>query len=70
MELNADKCKELRIDSKRNKHSFQPLTVDGKELPVVDSTRILGVTVADNLKWNDHVAESVRSISACTFLLC
>ena len=34
MELNADKCKEMRIDSKRNTHNFPPIVINGKELSV------------------------------------
>lgn len=69
MQLNADKCKELRIDFKRNKHLFQPLTVDSKELPVVNSAKILGVTLANNLKWNDHVSESIKKANKRLYFL-
>ena len=30
MLLNADKCKEIVIDFKRNKHAFDPIKVAGK----------------------------------------
>ena len=33
MQLNADKCKELIIDFKKNIHNFSPLTIE--DLPVV-----------------------------------
>ena len=69
MQLNADKCKELRIDFKRSKHLFQPLTVDSKELPVVNSAKILGVTLANNLKWNDHVSESIKKANKRLYFL-
>ena len=29
MQLNADKCKELMIDFKKNIHNFSPLTIEG-----------------------------------------
>ena len=32
MQLNADKCKELVLDFKKNKHAFSPVVVCGKEL--------------------------------------
>ena len=44
MQLNADKCKELIIDFKKNIHNFSPLTIEGKDLSVVTSAKILGVT--------------------------
>lgn len=64
-----NKCKELRIDFKRNKHSFQALTVDGKELPVVESAKVLGVTIADDLKWNDHVMDSIKKANKRLYFL-
>ena len=47
MELNADKCKEMRIDFKRNTHNF---VINGKELSVSNSVKILGVTISSDLK--------------------
>ena len=69
MQLNADKCKELIIDSKKNKHSFSPLTVDGYELSVVNSAKILGVTISNDLKWNAHVTESIKKCNKRLYFL-
>ena len=60
MQLNADKCKEMVIDFKKNSHNFPPLFVDGKELPVTDSAKILGVTISSDLKWNYHIADCIK----------
>ncbi|KXJ18534.1 5-hydroxytryptamine receptor 4 [Exaiptasia diaphana] len=60
MQLNADKCKELIIDFKKNSHNFSPLEVEVKELPVVDRAKILGATISKDLKWNDHIAECIK----------
>ena len=43
MTLNANKCKVMNIDFKKNRHAFKPVIVDGKELSVVSSAKILGV---------------------------
>ena len=43
MTLNADKCKVMNNDFTKNRHAFQPIIVDGKELSVVSSAKILGV---------------------------
>ena len=40
MELNADKCKEMRIDFKRNTHNFPPIVINGKELSVLNSETV------------------------------
>ena len=60
MQLNADKCKVMVMDFKRKKHGFSPLLVDGCELETVDSAKILGVTISSNLKWHNHVNESIK----------
>ena len=54
VKLNSDKCKELRISFARNQQGFQPILVNGQELEVVQSTKLLGVTVSSNLSWNEH----------------
>lgn len=63
MQLNADKCKELVIDFKKNPHNFSPLVVNGKELPVIDSAKVLGVTLSRDLKWNNHVSECIKKVN-------
>ena len=49
LQLNADKCKELRIDFKRSKEQFDVLNVNSKELEQVDSVKVLGVTISNTL---------------------
>ena len=60
MQLNADKCKVMVIDYKRQKHHFTPLLVDGKVLETVESAKILGVTISCNLKWNNHINDVIK----------
>ena len=60
LRLNADKCKELRIDFKRSKEQFDALNVNSKELEQVDSVKVLGVTISNTLKWNCHVSELIK----------
>ena len=67
MQLNADKCKEMIIDFKRNNHVFNH--VNGKELSVVESVKILGLTVSSNLLWNNHVIEAIKKSNKRIFLL-
>ena len=54
MKLNIGKCKEL-VDFAKKKHCFPPLTVDEVNIERVKSARILGLTVQDNMKWNEHI---------------
>ena len=50
--IRPDKCKELRISFARNLEEFHVGFVQGKEPEVVSSTKLLGLTISDNLKWN------------------
>ena len=60
--LNPDKCKELRISFARNPEAFDPVSIDD-EVEVVNSAKLLGITISDNLTWNAHVNEVVRKES-------
>ena len=50
--IRPDKCKELRISFARSLEECQVGFVQGKEPEVVSSTKPLGLTISDNLKWN------------------
>ena len=38
---------------------FDPIIVNGEMLEVVDSAKILGLTVSNNLKWNNHIDQII-----------
>ena len=38
---------------------FDPITVNGKSLEVVDSAKILGLSISSNLKWNNHIDQII-----------
>ncbi len=69
MKLNVGKCKELVIDFARKKYCFPPLTVDKVTIERVKSARILGLTIQDNMKWNEHVHEIVKKASKRLYML-
>ena len=54
LQLNVDKCKETIIGFKLVKHDFDCVTVNTKGLKVADHTNLLGVTISNNLKCNNH----------------
>ena len=62
-QLNSQKCKELRIDFTRHRHTDDPITVNDQTFEVVQSSKILGVTIRQDLKWNDHVTEITHKAS-------
>ena len=43
MQLNPDKCKELRISFNAEPRSFDPIVVNGQELEVVTNFKLLGL---------------------------
>ena len=60
LQLNTEKCKEIIIDFKKEKNSFDPIVIEGKELDIVNHAKILGVTVSNNLLWNNHINDVIR----------
>jgi hypothetical protein len=57
--LNETKCKELRIGFCKPRAMFDPIIVNGEILEVVDSAKILGLSVSNNLKWNNHIDQII-----------
>ena len=60
VQLNPDKCKELRISFSRKKQVFEPIKVGGKHLQVVSSAKLLGVTISSDLSWNENINEVIK----------
>ena len=69
VQLNLDKCKELRISFAKNKPEFQPILINGKELEIVNSAKLLGVTITNDLSWNAHVNGVVKKASKRVYFL-
>lgn len=67
--LNADECKVMNIDIKQNRHAFLPVIIDEKELSVVNSAKILGVTLSSDLTWNDHMSEVIKGANKRLYFL-
>ena len=69
VQLNADKCKELRISFAKEQRAFDPVITEGKEVELVTSTKLLGLTIANDLTWNDHVTEITKKASKGLYFL-
>ena len=69
MTLNANRCKVINIDFKKNGHVFEPFIVDGKELSVVSSAKVLDVTLSSDLTWNNHVNEAITKAKKRLYFL-
>ena len=67
VQQNAGKCKELRISFAKEQRVFDPVTIEGKEVELVTSTKLLGLTIANDLTWNDQVTEITKKASKRLF---
>ena len=67
--LNADKCKELRISFAKEPTEFDPVIFGRKELEVVDSVKLLGVTISSSLSWNARIDEVIKKANKRRYFL-
>ena len=69
VQLNANKCKELRISFAKEQRVFDPVIMEGKEVELVTSAKLLGLTIANDLTWNDHVTEITKKATKRLYFL-
>ena len=69
MELNFKKCKEMIIDFRRKKTVIPPIKVDGHEFEKVNSYKLLGLWIDDNLKWDTNTDHIVKKAAKRLFFL-
>ena len=63
MKQNADKCKILRSLFQKIPREFRPVFFEGKCLDVVESVKILGLTVNSRKIRTTHVEELVKKVT-------
>ena len=70
MLINAKKTKELVIDFARI-HRANPnhITIDGQQIEQVDSAKLLGLTISDDLSWETHVNNITKKANQRLFML-
>ena len=68
-QLNADKCKEIVNDFKRQKQQFDAITINSKELELVSSAKVLGVIISCSLQWVDDVNEVIKKANKRLYFL-
>ena len=69
VQLNSEKCKELRISFTKKLSEFHPILVNGNQLEVVRSAKLLGVIITSDLSWNEHINETVKKASKRLYFL-
>ncbi|KAI4885370.1 hypothetical protein NFI96_008195 [Prochilodus magdalenae] len=52
LSLNVDKTKEMFVDFRRTRRDHSPIHIDGSTVEIVNSTKFLGVHLAEDLTWS------------------
>ena len=55
LHLNLLKTKEILIDFRKNKVPISPLQINGVSVSQVNESKLLGVIISRDLKWDSHV---------------
>ena len=58
-----------RVASKSTSGVFDPIAIDEVCIPVVSKAKLLGLTISNNLLWNDHVSKTIKNANKCYFVL-
>ena len=69
VKLNSEKCKELRISFAKDQPDFHPPVIDGQSLEVVKSAKLLGAKLTNNLRWNEHINDTLKKAWKQLFFL-
>ena len=69
LQLNPSKCKELQSCFKRSPPTHSPVELDGLAFESVNSAKVLGVTIRDDFKWNDHIFNVTSKAAKRLYLL-
>lgn len=67
--LNESKCKELRISFSKSPPDFDPITINNKQLEVVESVKLLGMHISNDLKWNSHISVIMKKANKRLYFL-
>jgi hypothetical protein len=44
----------------KHKNAKEPVTIDNKEVEIVKQYKYLGVTIQNDLKWNNHIDNELK----------
>ena len=68
-QLSPTKCKEPQVNFTKTPCKEKPILVKDKCFEIVNSPKVLGVTITDDLKWNNHVDSIVSKASKRLYLV-
>ena len=67
MELNLKICKEMLIDLRRNKTAIPLTEIENNIIERVNSYKVLGLWIDDNLKWNTNTEKISKKLRSAYF---
>ena len=68
-QLKESKCKELRISFSTYDKIFHPILINGKNIEVAPSVKLLGLAISDDLKRKTHISRICKKISSRLYFL-
>ena len=69
MNLHESKCKELRISFSKSLPNFDPITINNKQLEVVESLKLLGMHISNDFKLNTHISVIMKKANKRLYFL-
>ncbi len=60
LQLHPDKCKELRISFSKDLVVLDQVILNSKEIELVESAKLLRVTISNNLTWHAQIKEVIK----------
>ena len=70
LQLNSSKCKELEICFTKSTNLSLPSVVsDCHQFEVVTQVRIPGLTISNDLKWNEHITNLIKKVNKRFYLM-
>ena len=69
MVINAGKCQVMHFQTAKKPLVLPDVAIDGKSIPVVTSSKLLGVKISNNFTWQEHVNDVVARSSRALYLL-
>ena len=60
VQLNTEKCQEMRISFTKLQQEFESILINGDALELVENVKLLGLHISSNLTWNIHINELVK----------
>lgn len=68
LQLNPTQCKDLRSNFMRSPPSYTPVSLDDLEFETVSAAKVLGVTIGQDLKWNDHTSYNTAKAAKLLYI--